>query len=400
MRKIFVLLVSSFFLVLLTSCIVRNEDFEIVEQGDGSERHTGIGQLEPDDEEIVDFLSELEPIPFLMRHHPEWIDDRWTDEEIYLIDLLTGEILATHKFERYQMVGWWELNGYYAVELWEIDENLFDVEHKIVILDNTLNLVDIIYHDTKIIPGFVSGFLKFEYGNLYAYVTESDEQFPGEIMNPLRVNLHTSEVETLAEINDFIQTMHRFVGENQIFVTDYVVIFDQGRMSTRYGVLDIDTGSVHYLVKENFAFGHLDFIDGKVLISEGLPVGPPLLNEVILFNLETLLSETVQLKSGESNWAYFSYDGNSIVTVNQEENLFRKYDFNGKLMMEIDIYLPSTISGLDEFSEEALTYSSDIAYSFQIFSVTEEVYLVLTTSYIWVSGIFLSDQHIQIIVLP
>jgi len=317
----------------------------------------------PDDEEIIDFLSTLEPKPLIMHPSPVWLADenRWL-YSISLLDLLTGEILASYEFseDEHFSSDLWDLGeGFYAIKVWENDENFSAIEQRIIILDVSLNMVDTLFYDVDLFLGLHTGFLKLENSELIVYMIEPGGEFQGVILNPLRVNLHTEEVEVLAEVDEFIHMMHRYVGENKIFVTDSLADFNTGHMSTKYGILDLVTGSVHFLEKEGFRHSHLGFTDDQVLISESTSVGPPLLNEVVLFDLNNMSSESIQLGEEESIWARFSYDGNYIVTINQEESRFKKYDFSGNMIVEMEIYLTSTVSGIDVFSEEHLILTTN-----------------------------------------
>jgi len=103
-----------------------------------------------------------------------------------------------------------------------------------------------------------------------------------------------------------------------------------------------------------------------------------LMNEVIVFNLENMSSEVIQLGHGDSLWARPSFDENYIVTINENESVFRKYDMNGNIVAETEIVIP-------------FDFDND---SFEIFPLTDEIYAIhIHTS------MFADGRHIQMITL-
>jgi len=341
------------------------------------------GIMEPINDDIVEVLVNLYPIPYLISHQLMGLN------KISLIDLTSGETIAYYKFDvDYQIHDLWDLgNGYYAVHVWRIDDETFsDIDHQVIIFGEYLEKLEVIFYDVEATSPLFFGILALLEGELIAYTME-----PGHVeqirepLNLMRFNMHTGEIENLIKMDEYVGHLHQFIGENQIFITDRVIFFDEGRMSSKYGILDLETELTHFFIKEDFGYGHIDFRDSQVLISEGFPVGPPLRNEVIVFDVENMSSKIVQLEDREGIWARFSFEGNHIVTINVDEFVFRKYDFSGIVVAEIELERPShveNVSGFEDFTD------------FEIFSITDEIYAIHTS----VSSAL--DRHIQFIILP
>lgn len=402
------ILTMGIFLILLTACHVDNENQEIAEARQGTVNQRDNVMIEPvDDEEITDALTNLEPMIRLISDQ-DWdiYEGRWQNR-ILLLDLATGAILASHEFnDDDHFGGLWDLGeGYYGVHVWEFDENNYQINPRIVVFDQQLTIFETIFYVTP--DDFVlwNAYLKFQDGELFAYLLEVPEPGSREsrpLLNPLRFNFQTGEIEILVELEEPIAHMHQFVGEHQIFVTEFVVLFDEGEKTSRYGILDLEAGITHFFEKEDFAYGRLDFRDDKVLISESPPAGPQLRNEVIVFEFENMTSEIIQLTGeGDSIYARFSYDGDHIVTINEESSTFRKYDMNGLIINEIEIVILTSMARAEEmFDLEPEFIQERLLNSFEIFPISEQLYVIHTTSTLMGTGIFLSDLHIQAITLP
>jgi len=197
----------------------------------------------------------------------------------------------------------------------------------------------------------------------------------------VRVNLNTGEIEVLFEVNDSMR-FRGFIEDNQVFISDQITDWDAGRVHTQYGILNLETGKIQLFERQGFAEGHIDLHDKKVLMTEQ-HVTEVVNNEVIVFDSADLSSQFISLENRESMWARFSYDGNHIVTVNEETAFFRKYDFNGNIISEVNIEISTAVEGISEI----------VINAFEIFPLTENIYTIHSLG-------FPVERHIQFIRLP
>jgi len=393
------ILIAGLCLFLLGACSFDDNNFGTVETGSGTPE---IGMTMPiNNDEIRDILINLESISRLIIHG-EWNNEqnRWINE-LRLIDVITGDMIASYEFGvEHQFSEPVDLgNGYFAVDVGIIDFATWETTgKKVIIFNGFLEVVDVVFYDTDKILALHLGFLQFVEGELIAYTLEAGDGTFGEILNPVRYNLHTGEIEVLAEINEFIPNMHQFVGDNQIFVSTLVELWDQGRIITRYGIVDLDIEETHFFEKEDFVYGHFDFRDAQVLMSESRSMGSPVISKVVVFNVEAMSSKSVALEGEESHWTYLSYDANYIVTINEEASLFRKYDFNGVVVAEIEIEIPLEVAD----SENYLNYPDAwFGNSFEIIPITEQIYAIFTTSTFGIPmWIEITEHSSQLVVLP
>ena len=352
-------------------------------------------------EEIRNSLTELEPIPYLVHHPFTWETDRWV-WQISAVDLLTGDILANYEFsEEESFYGLWYLgDGHHALWIRNNSHENYDLGHEIIILNESLEILEVISYDVNTAPWISSGFLQLEDGELVAYSFDpgSGGSAPRPIADPVRFNFHTGERAVLTEMDEPIEQMHQFVGENQVFVTEKITFIDEGRIITRYGILDLETNATHFFEESYFNHERLAFNHPYVLINESHPL-PPLRSEVILFNTETMSSEFAPLEGEESIWVHFSYDGNHLVTINEELSTFRKYNFSGTLVTEVELELFSNF-GIAEWVEEGDLDLDDISYGFRIIPITDQVYAVHTNVFHRVQGALLDTNHFQLVILP
>jgi len=356
------------------------------------------------DPEIVDTLANLEPQLHLMRHSGWSLEDgEWVLlNEISLINLITGEELANFEFgEEYDIMQIWVLEDeYFVVDLWITSFATGGISHsELVVFNDRLEIIKRLPYDIEmeLEQTLSSAVLRFVDGNLFAYLLESRHSQLRELVNPLRINMHTFEVEVFENVNEYFGIMHKFIDNNQIFVTETEVFWDEGRVSSRYGILDLENESTQFFEKEDFRYGNLDFKGEQVLIGEMRSLDLSMLSEVTLFNFESMTSKGIALEGEESAWARFAYDENYIVTVNEEASAFRKYDVYGRLVTEVEIEMPTTISGVDEFTQQSTPHFSK---EFEIFSLTPKIYVILTTISFTSPGAFLSDYHLQLVILP
>jgi len=387
--------IAGFCLTLLVACNSSDDNLRTTGTGSGTPE---IRMTAPLDDEIRDVLENLDPI-FRLTRKSEWSNERnnWINE-LLLIDVITGDIVATHEVEvGYSFFEPIDLgNGYYIIEMASRDDE--SLEYMIVILDAMLNIVDTVFYDIDLVSPLHVGFFKFTEGELIAYALEMWDEVPVGNLNPVAFNLHTGEIEILAEVDEFISNMHRFVGENQIFTTQLITLWDQGRITTSYGIIDIETGETHFFEKEDFGYGNIDFHSKRVLMSERHSMGPALINEVLIFEIETMTSTSVILEDEESHWARFSYDGNHIMTINEEASVLRKYDFNGVIIAEIEVEIPSVVTASEDYANDPNAY---FWQTFEIIPLAENVYVIFTISTFGIPmGIEISEYFSQIIVLP
>jgi len=341
-------------------------------------------------EEISEIIDTLEPIIYL-------IDQRNTGFNGFsLLDLTTGEYVASYEFDENDTFisdDFFDLgDGFYALPFWDVNwEN-----PRIIIFDERLEVIETIFYDDEVISFLPIGFIKLIDGELIAYGMDLRDAAPSSILNPIKYNFHTGEIKILAEIDESISTMHQFVGEDRIFITDFHANFNTGEMMSRYGILDLTTGLIHFFEREDFRYSHFDFRDTQVLISESSSVGPDLKNQVVVFDAESMSSQIIQLEEEESVWARFSYSGDEIVTINEVASIFRKHDFNGMIISELEIEIP-TINAPETFADEE---SSVTVNWFEIFPISENVYLIYTRVIFAYGALLLEEHHIQFVTLP
>jgi len=312
---------------------------------------------------------------------------------LQLVDLMSGEVLATYELGDYEVVTFKHSldSNNFVVEI----QNTTSWEKEIVIFDEDLTIVDQLnFAEDKF--GLHGSILKMIEGDLIVYGWEWGQEPTGSL---LRINIHTGEIEQILETDAPVDWLNSFIGENEIFVTDRIQDWDIGSIQSRYGIWNLKTGEMQLLEREGFVLGHLDFRNSEVLISESFSVGPPLRHEVIVFDLESMTEKIIQLVGEESIWARFSFDGGYIVTVNEDESVFRKYDINGMIVTEIEVYLPLTVAGSEELSSEELA-NIPLSRDFEIIPITDRIYVLHTEISLWSHWFFLSDHHFQFVILP
>ena len=387
------LLITLFILASLSACNNNVEETYSGSEVTGEPIHsesTGIVLPPEIDDELHDELAELKPMIQIAMHQ----------NRVMLINLLTGESLSSYELDEEEVVDQvWDLgNGYYAA--WGGVPGTFDFDtgdivpddFRIIIFDENLNSLETLSYDEKALPMLLFSLLRFVNGELFVYGLAWNENWEDPLTDFLRINVHTAKVETLFEVNQSLE-LYEFVNIDQILVFDRIIDWTAGRVHTYYGLLDLETGAVQFFKREGFAHRHVDFHDSTMLIAESHAT-TVVNHEVILFDWENQSSIFIQLEDDESMWARFSYDSNQIVTVNEALSVFRKYDFNGELMIEVPFELPATIEGEEDFEEGDFL---DTMYSgFAIYPITDQLYVMHVTR----SLFFLRDHHIRFITLP
>ena len=322
------------------------------------------------------------------------------DNILMLIDVATGQADVIYEFEENSWIhNFWRLeNRYFVVFIEELNfnsqESIQGIGGVFVIFDYSHNLIKNLDYDFENVPQANLSLLKFYNNELFLYGRSWPEDWNNPITYLQRVNLHTGEVINLFEIDTNLQ-LYRFINDEGILVFEQTTDWNTGRVNARYGILNISDGSVELFERAGFARGDVDINNQKILIAER-HVTVEVNNEVLLFNFEDLTTQYIGLDGRESLWARFSYCRENIVTINEEYSVLRKYNLLGELVAEVEIDLPTEVSGVDEIPDDEL-YWHEIGYSFDIFPITENIYAV----HIYISftdiGLFLSDHHIQVV---
>jgi len=343
-------------------------------------------------ETITIGIADLEPIPHIFRDMNRYVN------RVTLIDLATGENIAIHEFDEYDAVEQvWDLgNGYYAI--WVGHEELFNREIRLrrldgnmdsdgvdaefmspsernlrlAILDENLNYLESLQIEGYFLPIFAT--LRFAEGEMFSYGWRPNDTLTFDF---IRMNLHKGEREVLFT-RDSPLNLRSFIEDNKILVDS---MGEMGVYPYRayYGILDLTTGDAELFDREYFHVRSVVPRDGKVMFSEfdNRMSDRELLNEVIIFDLETEIGEVVQLGHEDSIWARLSFDGNHIVTVNQRDFVFRKYNMDGDIIAEVPLTSPLP----------------DNIFDIAIFPVTDRIYTIHTIEH-------MRDRHIQFIELP
>jgi len=350
-------------------------------------------QTEDDpDEELVD----LEPIPYIFRNHITRRNEnqltRQDSNQVYLMDLTIGELIAIYDgFDEEDFVNnVWDLgNGYYAVF---VGHGISSEHHlgtqternfRIVIFDENLNHLESLPYDEEEFLFLWSSILRFVNGELYIYGWEWGI---GPLYNFQRINIHTRETETLFQGNQILR-LNEFIGEHQILVSEFVPPeYGAAEMDFRtlYGVLNLETGIAElFEIEQNYSYEHFIIGGSQAIMTERDPremfADVDITNKVVIINLEDMSNEVVQLAYGDSFSARLSFDGNDIVTINVTESVFRKYDRNGVIIVEMDLELPAEISSWNPF---------------EIIPVTAQIYVIR------INPAYLEGPRVQIVTLP
>jgi len=405
--KLFSLLILMVFLGACQDNEIGNDDPYYIE--DSSQIANEDPILETPNEESV-LAVELEPIPYLTRNEGN-------EASVVLIDLVTGEILATYDVEGEN--AWVSRvfdfnNGYFAalvgvssqidlafrglIDFDDIDsEREHDYQPRFLIFDQDLNLLETLSIDENSVYAEWINFsrmtdvLIFDDGELLVYFSPISAVFDGNNAYIIEYNLHTGEVKNFA-------TNVREVGE-MLFIDSERLFFahsafegendELGMFVTTYGVLNVLTGEVSVRREEGFAYQQFIATETHVLMSEQDRRWDDveLDNAVMLLNLLTMESQLLSLGEGDSLWAYLSLDVEHVVTISEDLSYFRKYQISsGSLIHEIAI---------DPMREYIMVGDMRFSFSPVISPITESIYAVS----LFIHTIGFSQIH-QLVTIP
>lgn len=356
----------------------------------------GNNQELPDGNLLLEELANLEPMPHIITNGPESL----IVNQVILLDLVTGQPMEVHEFGEYDFVYQvWDFgNGFYGAVVAEEDSwsrsARFNTELpddadfserwnniRFVIFDENLNPIDTLVHEwlSKVYQRQAFA-VKLVEGQLHIYDFEFCDQY--KIWSLQEFNIHTGENTILARVFELRNQMNpaSFIGNNKMLMAEWVWLDYDSQHDIIYHILDLETGELKSLGVHDFQPGKLAFNGSNILINERYTF----FNQVIMLDLENFSTESILLTGGiglwvgDSIWINFSYDGNHIVSVNEGESVFRKYDLNGDIIAEADIIIPFPI-GNDYF---------------EIFPLTEQIYAIHTQTRFLEGG-----RHIQLVSL-
>jgi len=316
-------------------------------------------------DEIIEEVENLTPILYLSSQL----------NQVSLFDLTIGEQVAVYQFDEYEVVQEiWDLgDDYFAVfvgyenswvraqRLWLEEGNIgmADVEwdertqternFRLVIFDESLTVLDTVPYDEEEHMSIGYGrYVRLVNGEFFVYGTHFDSNcMLNGVCNFQRLNAHTAEVEALFGFERGQSLVaHGFVGEYQMLLS---ATSDGGQMdgplfSIQYGIFDLATGEKHLFERENFLQLEVIYSDSSVLISGLNTANEVRSGEVIVFDTENMMSEVIQLGYKGSFAIQFSFDGEHIVTINDSESVFRKYDLNGTIVAEVETDFPYNLN--------------------------------------------------------
>ena len=333
--------------------------------------------------------------------------------QIALVDVITNEIILSYEFDEYEYIEHvWTLNNGYHVA-WVGEENLQNREFRIrqaqegfgadfsdipqddrteaerdmrmVIFNESLEYIESLPFTQAYIRIFNSALIMVD-NELLIYGIRNMYPLLAPTWDVMRHNVHTGEVNQLFEHDrEPTLTMERFADDHRIFVWYST---DAGTPQARifYGFLNVETGQIDSFEPACVCFnGGTFFFDSKVILTERAPFEwedeSEFQHVFIVFDIETLEYRVVPLGHGES-LAHPSFDENHMVTINESESMFRKYDLFGALIAEVSIDIPGEINH----------------WGSRIIPITNESYLIRLTIGTELFGE--RTSHEQIVTLP
>jgi len=406
MKKIFKLAGLLLLAVFLVAC--QSNEIDNISNG-GEQQHA----IDDGESSAVDLGAVVESFPYLT----------YRGAEVLLVDLITGETLASYYVEdQYAEVSSvFNFNNGYFVALVGVmsphelairrgDFNAELVEHdpnpRFLLFDDDLNLLEVFWiNDTPYNSNFPFMFdlLTFYNNELVVFfMIAEDPSRPGNLLLQ-SYNFHTEEVTVITQTDIAIQ---EFVSVNvdQLFFTGFInetgSPFDPGTFV--YGRINLESNVIEQQGERDFEPFGVDINNMQILIPEQRE--EPLLEDihqvhhgVLLFDLQTSESRILNLQEGDGHLARLAYDGNHVVTISRYVNrdtltsnfeYFRKYDLQvGALIHEIAL---DPIPELIEFADIRVSVSP------VIIPISDNVYAIALFNDMN-SGFY--DIH-QIIVLP
>ena len=296
---------------------------------------------------------------------------RWNGDDvnqIALINVITDEIILSYEFDEYEYIEhvWTLNNGYHVAwvgeenfrnrefRIWQAQEE-FGADFSSTTQDDRTeaerNMRMVIFNESLLyiesLP-FTQGHIRLSNSaltmidnELLIYGIRNMYSPTAPTWDVMRHNIHTGEVVVLFEHDrEPTLTTVEFVDDHRIFIW-YTIGAGTPQVRTFYGLLDVETGQIDSFEQSGFLNGGIYFTDSKVILTEPTAFGEfDLRNEIVVFDIETLEQQLLQLGHGETLLARPSLDGNHIVTISRRESVFRKYDINSMLFEEISIDLP------------------------------------------------------------
>ena len=391
------ILISIYILCLLVACNSNEQDQLTLPNDEMGEEEfiipdpVGIVRESITDDGLIEALEGLERLPYLTRiSEGELL-------KLATMDLVTGDILATYELAEDEGISFSKRldNGYFVVRMadrfWQEEES----EFPFIIFAENLVPLETIWFEGDVLP-FWMEIVKIVDGQLYIYGWgwsggwDDLEDWILVNIEFLRVNIHTGEVEVLFEHGSEMQSyiLHQFINETQILTSALTTNEATGEFSTSVGILDLELGE---LVDE-FELDHFDILSpdsqgSRILLSESRIAPGRERNEVLVFDIDSRTHKMVSLGFSEENlfqesfWARLSLDGDHIVTVNEAESIFRKYNMEGGVVAEVEIEIP-----VFDY------YGFEVENNFEIFPISDFIYAIHIVHQL--------GRHIQIVNLP
>ena len=312
---------------------------------------------QPADSDLA--TASLEIVPYLTRY----------EETVLLINLATGETLASHVLPEEN--GWVEEvfdfnNGNFAalvgvsgdvhlsmrgeIDTEEVDwdNDAHDHQLRFLIFDQELNVLEEFPIDEQkfsdnghyiSLGSITRNVATFENDELVLYF--SPNVFTGVSEYSIqRYNVHTGEFMVIVQgIDTQIMELEKTTNPQYLFFTGRNGGPGIGDPSTIYGTINIETGEINTESTQGF-WDLVQTVDDSyaVLVAGGGWDG--LRGKVMILNLATLEYDVMQLEDDVQDWLVqrLSYDQKHIVTLNDEQTYFRKYEIeSGDLITEVAV---------------------------------------------------------------
>lgn len=332
-------------------------------------------------------LENLEPIPHIVSNGFHSIQAN----QVILLNLATGQPIKVYDFDEYDVVtsvldfgnnyygAWvsnedlWTRSWRLGLELPEDHDFSYHREHnlKLVIFDHNLVPIDTLYMEEEL-SLFAFDLNKqntvFENGEL---ITTTASWVTG---NYQRINIHTGEIEVLVENLENMNIMS-LINQDQAIVESWTEL-----ENAELGILNFQTGEVAPFEIQDFLPNTFILNETTILVKEYKTCwnwrNTGVTDRIMIIDSQSFEIEMIQLEKGDGRWAQPSYDENHIVTVNENESVFRKYDLLGNVVAETGIFIP-------------FNFRNDL---FEILPINDEVYAIhIHTS------LFDSGRHIQMV---